>query len=139
LPHDANHREMANGRTRIETMRRLGIARPRIVPSVSLDDGINAARVILPRCWFDAERCARGIEALRQYRRVWDDERKLFGERPLHDWSSHAADAFRYLALGLREPRAPGSNGQRITAITEESETWQAPPDAAKLRVITEE
>ena len=135
LPHDANHREMANGRTRIETLRRLGIARPRIVPLQSLEDGINAARVILPRCWFDAGRCARGIEALRQYRRAWDDERKVFGERPLHDWSSHAADAFRYLALGLRDPGA-GTNGRHMTALTED-EPW--PTHNRQPHAITED
>jgi hypothetical protein len=108
LPHDARQRELANGRTRLETMRRLGLAQnARIVPAVSIEDGINAVRVVLPRCWFDAAACARGLEALRQYRRAWHDDTQIFSERPLHDWTSHAADAFRYLALGLREPAAP--------------------------------
>jgi phage terminase large subunit len=69
-----------------------------------LEDGINEVRLLLPRCWFDAERCARGLEALRHYRSEWDERRQALRERPLHDWSSHAADAFRYLAMGLREP-----------------------------------
>ncbi len=125
LPHDARQREMANGRTRLETMRRLGIAGTRVVPHVGLEDGINAARVVLPRCWFDETACARGLEALRQYRRGWDDERKIFGERPLHDWTSHAADAFRYLAVGLREPRQPGeaSRPVQLDAIEDGGET----------------
>lgn len=106
LPHDVRQRELANGRTRLETMQRLGLAaRPRIVPGVSIDDGINAARVILPRCWFDADACMRGLEALRQYRRSWNEDTQIFSDRPLHDWTSHAADAFRYLAVGLREPK----------------------------------
>jgi phage terminase large subunit len=134
LPHDANHREMSNGRTRIETLRALGVARARVLPLHGLEDGINAARVILPRCWFDKENCARGIEALRQYRRGWDDERKCFGERPLHDWSSHAADAFRYLALGLREPKRPGAPA--LTALTED-EQW--PARDRRPHVITED
>jgi phage terminase large subunit len=130
LPHDARQREMANGRTRLETMRRLGIARQaRIVPSPGLDDGINAARVILPRCWFDETGCARGLEALRQYRRAWDDERKIFGERPLHDWSSHAADAFRYLAVGLREPRRPGEAPLPVQLDTTEGGETARPYD----------
>jgi hypothetical protein len=114
LPHDARQRELANGRTRLETMRRLGLAQnARIVPAVSIEDGINAVRVILPRCWFDAAACARGLEALRQYRRAWHDDTQIFSERPLHDWTSHAADAFRYLALGLREPPAPAPRPAR--------------------------
>jgi phage terminase large subunit len=147
LPHDANHREMANGRTRIETMRRLGIARPRIVPQHKIDDGINAARLILPRCWFDSVTCERGIEALRQYRRAWDDERMIFGGRPHHDWSSHPADAFRYLAIGLREPREygdawfPGSARGPLQeyAITEGDELCPPLPDGRRLQIILDE
>ncbi len=72
-------------------------------------DGINAARVLMPNVWFDKDKCSRGLEALRQYRREYDDKTRAFKERPLHDWTSHAADAFRYLAMAYREltPRAP--------------------------------
>ena len=59
----------------------------------------------LARCWFDAGKCARGLEALRHYRCEWDPRRQAFRERPLHDWASHGADAFRYLAMGNREGR----------------------------------
>lgn len=106
LPHDAAVREVGSGQSRVETLRSLGI-RPRLLPPARLEDGIEAARNLLPRCWFDAERCARGIDALRQYRRSYDARRQVFAERPLHDWTSHAADAFRYLAMGLRPPTAP--------------------------------
>jgi hypothetical protein len=60
-------------------------------------------RRILPRCWFDKDKTAEGIKALRQYRREYDDIRKVFLERPLHDWASNPADAFRYLAIGLQD------------------------------------
>lgn len=109
LPHDAEVRELGTGRTRLETLRGLGIDAV-IVRKLSVEDGINAVRKILPRCWFDAEKCAEGIKALRQYRRDWDDVRKVFAERPLHDWASHPADAFRYLAVGLEEPRTMKGN-----------------------------
>jgi len=102
LPHDARVQELGSGKTRVETLTSLGI-RPRVLSAHRVEDGINAARLLLPRCWFDAEKCARGLEALRHYRSEWDDRRQAFRERPLHDWSSHAADAFRYLAMGLRE------------------------------------
>jgi len=86
----------------------------------SIDDGVNAARLILPRCWFDRERCGRELEALRQYSKAWSEERKMFSERPAHDWSSHAADAFRYLAVGLREPRSEWNPRQPLVASEDE-------------------
>lgn len=103
LPHDADVSELGTGQTRVATLQNLGVS-PRVLPRGAIDDGINAARNLLPKCWFDASKCARGIEALRQYRREYDDKLKAFKMRPLHDWTSHAADAFRYLAVGL----APG-------------------------------
>jgi phage terminase large subunit len=102
LPHDARVQELGSGKTRVETLTSLGI-RPRVLGAHRVEDGINEVRRLLPRCWFDAEKCARGLEALRHYRSEWDERRQAFRERPLHDWSSHAADAFRYLAMGLRE------------------------------------
>ncbi len=104
LPHDARVREMGSGKTRVETLTGLGF-RPRVLDQGGLEDGIDAVRLLLPRCWFDAGKCARGLEALRHYRCAWDERRQSFGARPLHDWSSHAADAFRYLAMGLREAK----------------------------------
>jgi len=108
LPHDVEQRVLAGGevaRTRRQTLEGLGVP-VNVVPKWTLEDGINAVRRILPRCWFDSEKCADGIKALRQYRREWDDVRKVFYERPLHDWASHPADAFRVLAISVGEPRA---------------------------------
>ena len=101
LPHDAAASELGTGTTRLETLRRLGI-RGRVLPMTTVDDGINAVRLLLPRCWFDEKRCAQGLEALRLYQREWDEKAQDFRARPLHDWTSHGADAFRYLAMGLR-------------------------------------
>lgn len=113
LPHDIRVREMGNaGRTRLETLKRLmGIEnaddqptqRFVVVPKQSPAERINAVRTILPRCWFDAEKCAPGIEALKQYQRLWDDERKTFKNEPLHDWTSHGADSFGHGATVLRD------------------------------------
>ncbi len=104
LPHDAAVKELGTGRSRFETLASLGV-RSRVLPRQSLEDGINAARLALARCWFDAAKCKRGLEALRQYRRAWDEKRRAFNDHPLHDWTSDAADAFRYLALGIRPVR----------------------------------
>jgi len=105
LPHDAEVKELGTGKSRKETLDSLGI-RARIIPAQSVEDGINAARLLIPGAWFDATKCQRGVEALRQYRRDYDEKLKNFKSRPLHDWTSHAADAFRYLALGLRPSTA---------------------------------
>lgn len=101
VPHDARVKEWGTGRTRVETMMGYGL-KPQVVPQAGLLDGINAARRTLPRCIFHT-RCEEvGISALEQYRREWDDASKVFKQNPLHDWSSHCADAFRYLALAWR-------------------------------------
>lgn len=102
LPHDAEVRELGTGQTRVETLASMGI-RCRIAPKVKVEDGINAARLLLPRCWFDRRRCGTGIESLKQYRQEYDEKRKGFTGRPLHDFASHGADAFRYLAVSMRE------------------------------------
>ena len=101
-PHDIQVRELGSGKSRIETAKMLGIEF-RIVPNLSIDDGINAVRNTIPRCWFDAKKCELGLQALRNYRKEYDDRRKEYKPRPLHDWSSHAADAFRYLSVSLRD------------------------------------
>jgi phage terminase large subunit len=103
LPHDVQVRELGTGRSRLETLRGLGVE-VEIAPNLGVEDGINAVRRILPRCWFDKVMTAEGLKALRQYRRQWDDQRKVFLTRPYHDWTSHPSDAFRYLALSIHEP-----------------------------------
>jgi len=100
LPHDVQVKELGTGKSRIETLDALGISNITIAPKLAVDDGIQAARSMIARCWFDEEDCARGIEALRQYRREFDERLKTWRGRPLHDWTSHGADAFRYLAVG---------------------------------------
>ncbi len=69
----------------------------------AIEDGVNAVRKALPRCVFDKDKCAEGIKALQLYHREWDDMRKVFVERAYHDWTSHPADAFRYLAMSLMD------------------------------------
>lgn len=107
LPHDAGSGSIQTGMTTIETLVSLGM-RPermrllkRAESSEAVEQGINAARNLIPRCWFDQQRCERGIEALMQYRREWDEKHRAYKRRPLHDWCSDAADSFRYLAQGL--------------------------------------
>lgn len=117
LPHDAEVKELGSGRSRVETLASLGLSKVRVLPAQSVDDGINAARLLIPRCWFDAEKCARGIEALRQYRAEWDDKLKTLRSRPLHDWTSHAADAFRYLAMGIKPAKAKPKDRPKLKYV----------------------
>lgn len=103
LPHDAAVRELGSGKSRIETLTSLGVRPTRIVRQHSVADGINAVRLVLPRAWFDAERCGRGIHALRHYRREWNEAAQTWRASPVHNHASHGADAARYLCLGARE------------------------------------
>ncbi len=103
LPHDARAKTFASGgKSTQEQFNALGYS-SRITPELSLQDGIQALRMALPRMWFDREKCKDGIEALKLYRREWDSDKKVFRDKPLHDWTSHAADAARYMALSWRE------------------------------------
>lgn len=101
LPHDARAKTLQTGRSTIEQF--LAEDFPvRIAPNLALQDGIDAVRLLLPKCHF-SHRCENGLEALRAYRRRWDEDTKSYSSRPEHDWSSHGSDAFRYLCLVARE------------------------------------
>lgn len=101
-PHDIAATDVITGKTRLVSARELGI-RFTQVPKAEVEDGIEAVRQILPRCVFDSTNCRRGVEALKSYRKQWDEKLKVYRNKPLHDWASHPADAFRYLAMGLKE------------------------------------
>jgi len=103
LPHDVRVRELGSGKSRLETLQSLGLNNIQIAPQLNVDDGIQASRSLLATCWFDAEKCAHGVDALRAYHREYDDNNRVWKGRPSHDWSSHSADAFRYLAVGYKK------------------------------------
>jgi len=125
LPHDARARTLASGgKSVIEQMAtHLGINNLAIVPSLTVQDGIQAVRMALPRCWFDAEKCADGIEALRQYQREYDEDKKAFRQTPKHDWTSHPADAMRMLAISWREePKDKPPDPSKVLIVGPENE-----------------
>ena len=107
FPHDICVHELSSGKSRLDILAGLGV-RGQVLPRDSVETGIAAVRLLLPRCRFDKKKCAKGLEALRQYQKQWDDTRRDFMPRPLHDWTSHAADAFRYLAMGFKQERTAG-------------------------------
>ncbi len=104
-PHDIQVRELGSGRSRLETAQALGI-RFEVVPNIPLEEGIHAARMLFARCWFDAEKCAPGLESLQHYRRDYNVRLKEFKAMPVHDWAEHGASAFRYLAVRHQTPQA---------------------------------
>lgn len=126
LPHDSRVADLSTGRSRLQTLAGLGIS-GRVLPrEPNVEDGINAVRNLLPRCWFDADKCAKGLEALRQYRCDYDSERKIYSARPRHDWTSHAADAFRYLARGLPEAPIAHNKRERYAPSRGSGGTWMS-------------
>ncbi len=103
-PHDIAVRELGSGRSRLETAGSLGI-RFQICPNIPLEDGIHAARMLFPRCYFDASKTKAGLEALQHYRRDYNTRLNEFKAVPVHDWAEHGASAFRYLAVRHQTPR----------------------------------
>ena len=100
VPHDARLREYSTGVTRVQTMQNLGFE-PSICRSISVEDGIEATRNMLRRSWFDQEKCSEGLEALIQYRTDYDDIKRTFSLKPVHDWTSHPADSLRMAAVEM--------------------------------------
>jgi len=105
LPHDARAKSLQTGRSIEEQFRSLGW-KPRIVPELGLVDGIQAARLSLAESYFDSK-CSEGIDALKQYQREYDEEKRTFKDKPRHDWTSHYSDCFRYACLIWREEMKP--------------------------------
>lgn len=105
LPHDAGHTQLATGRSIAKQLQQLTGTRTHTSPrEMSLADeiGVQAVRDLLPKCWFDYENCKDGLRKLELYRRAYDEKREVFKDKPLHDFTSHAADAFRELAKAAK-------------------------------------
>jgi phage terminase large subunit len=105
LPHDAQNKTLAAAGMTIEQIVRNAGFKTRVLDKVPVVDSINAARTIFPKCYFDRENTAEGLQCLRHYRYEVDPDTKQFSRTPLHDHYSHGADAFRYIGLMIQEPR----------------------------------
>ncbi len=117
IPHDGAARELQSGKSRVEFLEARGFVmggsdENGCVPRHEPMDGIDAARVRFNRMWFDAEKCARGIECLRMYQADYDDKNRVLRSRPLHNWASHGADAFRCGVMGADDSKAMTSMPQ---------------------------
>lgn len=114
FPHDVRARSLDTGRTREDALRSMGLQNIRILEKLPPEDRIHAARMLLDRCYFDASKCARGINCLINYQRKWDAKNQIFNNSPLHNWASHGADAFGYFALGIRQNSGRMANRQDL-------------------------
>jgi len=103
-PHDIEQREIASGLSRKQTAKSLGIQFT-TAAKIAVEDGIHAVKLLLARCWFDEEKCKHGLNALRHYKRQWNSRINEFTATPVHDASSHGADAFRTFAVRYEGPR----------------------------------
>jgi hypothetical protein len=142
LPHDARAKTLASGGKSIieQIAAKIDIKHLKIVPNLSLQDGIQATRLALTRSWFD-NRCEEGIECLRQYQREWDDDKKVFRDRPKHDWTSHSADAFRYLSIVWKDEDSPILSDSRVKGLhvgqtdVTLNEMWKETPKIVNRRI----
>ena len=143
LPHDARAKTLASGGKSIieQLSEKIDIKSFKIVPSLSLQDGIQAVRLALTRSWFDFK-CEDGIECLKQYQREYDDDKKMFRDKPRHDWTSHGADAFRMLAIAWREEEKalPLDNSVKGLSVGAENDAtlndmWNTTPKVSTGRI----
>lgn len=118
LPHDARAKTLASNKSVIEQLgAAVGLDKCGIVPDLSIQDGIQAVRMMLPRCWFD-RRVDDGVQAIKQYQREYDEDKKCFREKPRHDWCSHPSDAMRMLAISCRDVLSTAQAETAIRGIT---------------------
>jgi hypothetical protein len=120
VPHDSQAKILGMSNTRFEQLEKLGLRPLTVCPMHRIEDGINAAKVMLPRCWFDRLKCERGIDALKLYRASFDDKLNVMRPVPVHDWTSNGADAFRYLAMILDRSDASKANFGRTLVYPEQ-------------------
>ena len=137
-----------NGKSRKEVAEGLGIKPIIVAPKLEVNDGIEAVRNMLGRCYFDSK-CGQdpetgapssisGIEALRQYQREYDEDRKAFRTTPLHNWASHYADGFRMLAVAEKRKiveRVEKKEEPKFKSVHTMTldELWEAQEEAAMI------
>lgn len=119
FPHDIQVRDLITNKSRHDAAVALvGRSMVRVIPRIEDKlDSIDAARRIIPRVWFDAKKCERGIKSLKQYQRKWDSKNQCFSPKPLHNWASNGSDAFQGFAMGAKEDR-----GESNTEVQEQAE-----------------
>lgn len=118
-PHDIVVRNMGvDAKTRQEVAKSIGIDFTVVKRVSAKEDGIEAIRTMLSRCWFDEDKCKRGVSALKGYKKTWDDKMMVYKNEPVHDWTSHATDALQTGAITNPEPVNPNSGGRVVKTTT---------------------
>jgi hypothetical protein len=143
LPHDARAKTLASGGKSIieQLFDKLPKESFKIVPNLSLQDGIQASRMALARTWFDAMKCSDGIECLRQYQREYDEDKKVFRDKPRHDWASHGCDAWRMLSVAWQDEADTIKQNQPMRGISVGEneatleEMWKSTPKTQTRRI----
>jgi phage terminase large subunit len=135
LPQDAKAKILGMAKTRVEQLQALGCD-CEIVPPHTLQDGISAVRKMLEDCWIDKDMCAHGLECIRQYRSEFDEKRNVLRVAPLHDWTSHAADAVRYAAMASKDMRLPTKPKPKRELVFEANEVGQLTSNMSVREII---
>lgn len=125
LPHDIRNTDFSTGISRLDALRSMNVGRIEVLQATAVDDGIDAVRRLLPKCRFNKDKCEAGLKKLKLYQKDWSDKNKDWSLKPKHDYTSHAADAFRYLAQGYM--RFHPVNAKPMPAITyADTTSWEA-------------
>lgn len=125
LPHDIRHTDFSTGISRLDALRQMNVGRVEVLAATAVDDGIDAVRRLLPKCSFNKQTCESGLKKLRLYQKDWSDKNNDWSLKPKHDWTSHSADAFRYLAQGYM--RFNPVSAKPLPAITiADTSSWEA-------------
>lgn len=114
IPHDSRIRELSSAKTREDFFRDMGVYNTTVLKAGSVDNGINAVRNAMSRVWINDEKCERLVKCLKEYHYEWDEKNQILHKTPLHDWTSHACDAMRYLIAGLNSWQPARKNTIRI-------------------------
>ena len=120
LPHDSKKRDLITGKTIFQCfIDEFGAGHVELVPLAGIMDGVQAVRKVFPYCYFDAEACKQGVRCLENYKKDYDNEKKVFRKNPLHDWASHGADSFRYFAMSNRDEREEDDDDDLLDLLSE--------------------
>jgi len=135
FPHDIDVHDYGSGNTRRSIAESLGINPITVAPKLSLQEGINAVRALLPRAYFDQTKCEQGINCLRNYRHKRDEEKKVFLDKPEHTWASHGADAMRTGAVGF----SYSGHERPLKIITNQDDGYYQEADEVRVMPFTGE
>lgn len=132
-PHDIKVRELSTGNSRIELAAKLGIHFS-AQPKLAVEDGIQAGRRLFPLSIFDGAKCEKGLDALKSYRREWNEKTQTWNPQPVHDWASHGADAWRTRGVAWTS----GLTGEGSAFADTRFNVWRGPSEQTQADMKTQ-